>query len=74
MARRFKDMQTPEQQYQAQREQAWRADNAEALTTRADLHAVYGVTRTELDRLLPLTSKPEPVTPDAPAKSRRWFR
>jgi hypothetical protein len=69
---RAKNMLTPEQQYQADREQAWRAENAKPLAIRADLRAA-GASRGDLDRHLPLTTKPTPIT-DKPKPKKRWGR
>lgn len=75
MGRSFKNTQTPEEQYRAEREQAWRAENAESLHYRGLLIGL-GSKRSEarINEDFPLTPKPEPADPAAPKKKRGWFR
>ncbi|MGX1913598.1 hypothetical protein ACWIID_32865 [Streptomyces phaeochromogenes] len=71
MGSKARRMQTPEQRYQAERDEAWRTENAPALATRADLRAAYGSSNAELDRHVPLTARPPQVAGAAEPKKRR---
>ena len=73
MARRVKNMLTPEQQYQAGRQQEWREENAESLHYRGLLKGHRSKRSEErIDADFPLTPKPAPIT-DEP-KKRGWRR
>ncbi|MFG2352002.1 hypothetical protein [Streptomyces phaeochromogenes] len=74
MGRKVRNMQTPEQAYQADRDAKWRAENAPALATRADLRAAYGSSSAELDRHVPLTARPPRVAADPEPKKQKKRR
>ncbi len=69
---RARNMPTPEQQYQAGQQRAWLDENAKTLATRDDMRRSNGASRADLDRHLPLTPRPAPITDKPKPKKRRW--